>query len=119
MMTAPRFNVVFAMLLCCASWGCGKRSPDEVVVPLPRPPVGFINIVPVFATLRVGDTARFTATLPVPPGPAAGWTWTSSDATKATVDSTGLVRALAALNTGIAICATPKPETGAKACAAS
>lgn len=105
------------MFLCCASSGCGKHFPDGVVVPLAQPPVGFINIVPVSATLRVGDTVRITATLPVPPGPAGGWTWTSSDATKATVDSTGLVRALAALSTGIAICATPKPETGLKGCA--
>ena len=76
-----------------------------------------MNIVPVFATLHVGDTVRFTASLPVPPGPPAGWTWMSSDATKATVDGTGLVRALASLSTGLAICAVPKPETGVKGCA--
>ncbi|MHB1312922.1 MAG: Ig-like domain-containing protein [Gemmatimonadaceae bacterium] len=116
-MTFSRSSKFAAGLFCAALLGCDKRSLGEMFVPPPRPPVAYVTIAPITATLRLGDTLRFVAAVPGPPGPATALSWTSSDATKVTVDSTGLARAVAAPTPGIVICATLKADAGSKGCA--
>lgn len=66
-----------------------QETPDEV-------PATGVTVAPATTTLAVGATRQLTATvLPADATDKSG-TWTTSDATKATVSSTGLVTGVAA-----------------------
>lgn len=77
------------------------------------PGAGFA-VAPTIATLRVGDTLRFVATVEVG---SAGVAWTTQDPSKVGVDATGLASGLAATTSSVAVCATSKSDAGKKGCA--
>jgi hypothetical protein len=103
-MTTPSRIIRFALL---AGILAGCRSPTETVIGTCCAPYSISLLVrPMNATIAVGITIQMSDTISNNPSNLAYsvW-WNSSDTTKATVDSTGLVRGKAA-SPGIAICAT-------------
>lgn len=95
---------------------------DKVTVAGPTttpPPVAKINsveVAPATATLTVGQSITMTAAVNADVGLATTVTWSSSDASKASVSSAGVVLAVAA-TPGVAICAASTVDTGKKGCA--
>lgn len=77
--------------------------------------VNSVSIAPATATLTIGQTITMIAAVNADAGIATTVTWTSSDATKASVSTAGLVTALVA-TPGVAICATSTANTGVKGC---
>jgi uncharacterized protein YjdB len=63
--------------------------------------------------MRAGDTVRVRV---IEHKPGWTWTWTSGDSTRATVDQTGLVRAISE-TPGVAICASLNGYSWFKGCA--
>jgi hypothetical protein len=105
--------VVGAALLAA----CG----DKVTVTDYKPPVATlkvnsVEVSPATATLNVGQSITLTAAVNADAGLATTVTWASSDATKASVSTAGVVTAVAA-TPGVAICATSTVDTGKKGCA--
>ncbi|MGE0554253.1 MAG: Ig-like domain-containing protein [Gemmatimonadales bacterium] len=90
--------------------GCG----DDVTVvdpPAPPPPpdpiVRAVEVTPDNVTVSPGQTIQMTASVTADPGASPTVTWSSSDATRATVDNSGLVTIPAAAPSGpVAIRAT-------------
>lgn len=105
--------VVGAALLAA----CGdKVSVTSYTPPTTTAKVNSVEVAPASATLSVGQSITLTAAVNADAGVATTVTWTSSDATKATVSSAGVVAAVAA-TPGVAICATSTVDTGKKGCA--
>lgn len=85
-----------------------QETPDEV-------PATGVTVAPATTTLAVGATRQLTATvLPADATDKSG-TWTTSDATKATVSSTGLVTGVAAGTATITFTSTDGSFTGTTA----
>ena len=80
--------------------------------------VNSVSVAPATATLTVGQQIKMTAAVNADAGIAATVTWTSSDATKASVvDVAGVVTVTAVAATpGVAICATSTVNTSVKGC---
>ena len=91
---------------------------DKVVLPTTTTTTGTnissVIVAPGSATLTVGQTANLTAAVTADAGVTYTIAWTSSDATKASVSSTGVVTALVA-TPGVAICAKATAAVGASA----
>jgi hypothetical protein len=66
--------------------------------------------------MNIGDKITLIPSVNADAGLATTVTWASSDATKATVDGSGVVTAVAA-TPGVAVCATSTVDTGKKGCA--
>lgn len=94
---------------------------DKVTVAAPTPPVtpvakiNSVEVAPLTATLTVGQTIAMTAAVNADAGLATTVTWTSSDASKASVSTSGVVTAVAA-TPGVAICAASTVDAGKKGC---
>ena len=74
------------------------------------------SVLPSTATLSVGDTLRLDAALPGRcPGPMPHWAWKSANSAVASVDTTGLVTAVAAGTTVISAAPTFDPTIGGAA----
>lgn len=105
--------VVGAALLAA----CGdKVTVQEYTPPTPTPKVNFVEVSPATATLNIGQTITLTAAVNADAGLATTVTWSSSDATKASVTSAGVVTAVAA-TPGVAVCAASTVDAGKKGCA--
>ena len=81
------------------------------------PKVNSVTVTPATATLTVGQTITMTAAVSADAGLATTVTWSSSDATLATVSTAGVVTAVKA-TPGVSICATSTVDTGKKGCGA-
>jgi len=104
--------VVGAALLAA----CGdKVSVTDYTPPVTPAKVNSVEVSPATATLNVGQTITLTAAVNADAGLATTVTWSSSDASKASVSSAGVVTAVAA-TPGVAICATSTVDTGKKGC---
>lgn len=80
---------------------------------------GHVVVTPATPTVKAGSQVQLTASVVTTVGnPARGKTvtWSTSDATKATVDSTGNVSAIA-VTSGVSICATASDAPSVKGCA--
>ena len=74
------------------------------------------SVLPSTATLSAGDTLRLDAALPgMCPGPMPRWEWKSANTAVASVDTTGLVTAVAAGTTAISAAPTFDPTIGGAA----
>lgn len=116
-----RSSLVVAVTALVAA-ACG----DKVTVPAAvttttitttaAPKVNSVTVTPSLATMNIGDVITMVASVNADAGLATTVTWTSSDATKASVGaSTGVVTALAA-TPGVAICAASTVDAGKKGC---
>jgi len=87
-------------------------------VPAVAGKVNSVSVAPATATLTIGQQIKMTAAVNADAGIAATVTWTSSDATKASVvDVAGVVTVTAVAATpGVAICATSTVNTSVKGC---
>ena len=107
------FALPFALsLLLGLAAACGKSSaawcsPGGPVAPGCNIPHDInLQVTPSSAAIAVGDTLRITATIANNPSNAAyAVSWSSSDTTKAVVNTNGLVFAKAA-SPGVSICAS-------------
>ena len=117
-MKVLRFSLVAAAAVFAAA--CGDKvnvvGPDTTPTPTPTPDVTSVTVAPATATMSVGETVNMTASVTAINGAAATVTWSSSDATKASVDANGKVTAIAA-TPGVAICATSTVKSDRKGCA--
>ncbi|HEY3285740.1 MAG TPA: Ig-like domain-containing protein [Gemmatimonadaceae bacterium] len=105
--------VVGAALLAA----CGdKVTVTDYKPPVATPKVNSVEVSPATATLNVGQSITLTAAVNADAGLATTVTWSSSDATKASVSTAGVVTAVAA-TPGVAICAASTVDTGKKGCA--
>jgi hypothetical protein len=96
---------------------CGdKVTVQEYTPPATTAKVNSVEVTPATATLNIGQTITMTAAVNADAGLATTVTWSSSDATKASVSTAGVVTAVAA-TPGVAICATSTVDTGKKGCA--
>lgn len=87
--------VVFA---ACVVAACETTSP--------KPSISQVQLAPGTATISTGQSVRIVATVSTnPTGSAYALTWTSSDPTAASVDSTGLALGISASSV-VSICAT-------------
>lgn len=80
---------------------------------------GHVVVTPAAPTVKAGSQVQLTASVVTTVGnPARGKsvTWSTSDATKATVDSNGNVSAIA-VTSGVSICATANDAPTVKGCA--
>ena len=89
--------------------GCG----DDVTItqpppppPAPTPTVRSITVGPDGGSVTVGATLNMTAAVNADAGVATTVTWTSSDATKASVSATGVVTGVAVGSVGVRACST-------------
>lgn len=80
--------------------------------------INSIAVAPAAVTLTIGQAVTLVAAVNADPGVALTVTWSSSDATKASVSAAGLVTAVAA-TPGVAICATSTVNVGVKGCASA
>jgi uncharacterized protein YjdB len=90
------------------SWTLGAASAHQASIesiPTPPPAPTSITRSPATMTLDIGNTSQITASV-VPAGAVQTVTYASSDATIATVSSTGLVTAVADGNATITITST-------------
>ena len=78
--------------------------------------VNSVSVAPATATLTIGQTTTIVATVSADAGVPTTVTWSTSDATKATVDAAGKVTAVAAAP-AVAICATSTFDATKKGCA--
>lgn len=104
---APRTVIVLAQrrllrgLLCASSLialAAGACGGDTVVVVVGNPPIRVIHsvaVTPPDTALHVGEIAQLVAVVDADSGLSRSLRWRSSDATKAVLDSTGRVTALA------------------------
>lgn len=101
--------LMFAPLLASA---CGGGGGDGAVAP-PAVTVAVVEVAPSTGALEIGQTLQLTATAKTAAGAAVSRTfsWTTSDATKATVSSTGLVTGVAEAGS-VTISATADGRTG-------
>jgi hypothetical protein len=114
----------FLGLAVCGLAACGHRDQAGVAEPtggcgtgaVVTPGCITVVVAPASVVLTPGQTARFTAMSVGEIVQPDGWKWSSTDSLRATVDSTGLARAMAAVP-GVAICATVKSNPNKKACA--
>ena len=107
------FVVGAAFLAACGD----KVTVAGPVTPVtPTPKINSVEVAPLTATLNVGQTITMTAAVNADAGLATTVTWSSSDATKASVSTAGVVTAVAA-TPGVAICAASTVDTGKKGCA--
>ena len=77
--------------------------------------VNSITVAPAAVTLTVGQAVTLVAAVNADAGVATTHTWSSSDATKVSVSTAGLVTAVAA-TPGVAVCATSTVNVGVKGC---
>lgn len=100
-------SMLWSGLVVAGVAACGD---DVTIPPQPVPPaVRSVSVAPTGATLAAGATLQMVATVDADAGTATTVTWTSSDATRASVSATGLVTAAAAANAGsvaITACST-------------
>jgi len=101
-----------AMLAACGD----KVTVSEYTPPATVAKVNSVEVAPATATMNIGQTITLTAAVNADAGVATTVTWNSSDATKASVSTAGVVTAVAA-TPGVAICATSTVDTGKKGCA--
>ena len=92
-------SALWAGLVAVGVAACG----DDVTIP--SPPIT-VSVAPNGVPLAVGATLQMTATVNAPAGTATTVTWSTSDATKATVNATGLVTGVAAGSVAITACST-------------
>lgn len=88
---------------------------DTSIVTVTLRPVATVTVTPADTTVRVGNTVQLTATLRAANNSVLTGrtvTWASSDTTIARVDSTGLVRGVAASNQFATITATSEGRSG-------
>ncbi|HEY2805292.1 MAG TPA: alkaline phosphatase family protein [Gemmatimonadales bacterium] len=99
--TKNRAIAVGLVTLAAALGGCGH---DTTTQPPPPPPIASITVSPSSDSLAAGQTVQLTAVAKNGDGAVitAAFTWTSANQAVATVDSTGLVTAVAAGTTTIA-----------------
>ncbi len=122
-MMPRRFTSGASLLILAALGACSKH--DTTATPPPPPPVASVTIAPSSDSVAVGQSVKLTATAKDADGVviSAPIAWTSTDASVATVDSTGLVAGVKAGNAGIkassgvasasaVIRVTPAPGTG-------
>ncbi|MSR03316.1 MAG: hypothetical protein EXR94_11355 [Gemmatimonadetes bacterium] len=92
--------------------GCGDDvtitapPPPPPPTPPPAPTVRSITVGPDGASVTVGATLNMTAAVNADAGVATTVTWTSSDATKASVSATGVVTGVAVGAVGVRACST-------------
>jgi uncharacterized protein YjdB len=73
----------------------------------PRPTIGAVLLAPDTATISIGQSVRIVATVNTNPnGSAFDLAWATSDPSKATVDSTGLIHGISAGQVSICVTAT-------------
>lgn len=100
-------SMLWSGLVVAGVAACGD---DVTIPPQPTPPaVRSVSVAPTGATVPAGGTLQMVATVDADAGTATTVTWSSSDATRATVGATGLVTAAAAANAGsvaITACST-------------
>jgi hypothetical protein len=97
-------SMLWSGLIVAGAAACG----DDVTIPPPPPlpAVRSVSVAPTGATLAAGATLQMVATVDADAGTATTVTWSSSDATRASVSATGLVTAAAAANAGSVVIAT-------------
>ena len=87
-----------------ATYGSATSNPSVITVPLPPPVLATITISPASTSIQIGVTRQLNVTCADQYGSAFTCpilTWTSSNPSKATVSSSGLVTGLAAGSTNI------------------
>ena len=84
--------IVLTLVLVACGGGGDSAGPPVVVNP---PTVRSVAVTPTAATIRVGETQSLNAVVDAINGAGTGVTWTSESPTVATVNSTGLVTAVA------------------------
>ena len=84
--------IVLTLALVACGGGGDSAGPPVVVNP---PTVRSVAVTPTAATIRVGETQSLNAVVDAINGAGTGVTWTSESPTVATVNSTGLVTAVA------------------------
>lgn len=111
--------VVAVTALVAAACGDKVTVPAAVttttVTTTAAPKVNSVTVTPSNATMNIGDVITMVAAVNADAGLATTVSWSSSDATKASVDATGKVTALAA-TPGVAICAASTVDAGKKGC---
>ena len=127
-MKVLRYSAVAAVAIFAAA--CGDKvtvaGPTAVTLtstttttttttPVAPGKINSIAVAPAAVTLTIGQAVTLVAAVNADPGIATTVTWSSSDATKASVVA-GLVTAVAA-TPGVAICATSTVNVGVKGCA--
>ena len=130
-MKVLRYSAVAAVAIFAAA--CGDKvtvaGPTAVTLtstttttttttPVAPGKINSIAVAPAAVTLTIGQAVTLVAAVNADPGIATTVTWSSSDATKASVSTAGLVTALAA-TPGVAICATSTVNVGVKGCASA
>ena len=128
-MKVIRYSAVAAVAIFAAA--CGDKvtvaGPTAVTLtttttttttPVAPGKINSIAVAPAAVTLTIGQAVTLVAAVNADPGIATTVTWSSSDATKASVSTAGLVTALAA-TPGVAICATSTVNVGVKGCASA
>lgn len=100
-------SMLWSGLIVAGAAACG----DDVTIPPPPPlaVVRSVSVAPTGAIVAAGGTLQMVATVDADAGTATTVTWSSSDATRASVSATGLVTAAAAANAGsvaITACST-------------
>ena len=128
-MKVLRYSAIAAVAIFAAA--CGDKvtvaGPTAVTLtstttttttPVVPGKINSIAVAPAAVTLTIGQAVTLVAAVNADPGVALTVTWSSSDATKASVSTAGLVTALAA-TPGVAICATSTVNVGVKGCASA
>lgn len=107
-------RLLFASFVCSVLAACGGGGGDGSTAPPPPPPtVASIEISPSSASVDVGETLQLTAQARDASGNGMARTmsWTSSDATKASVSGGGVVTGVAEASS-VTISATTDGKTG-------
>ena len=87
----PDSRIVTALLLVISACGGGDSSGPA---PDPTPRVTAVSVTPSTHTMAVGDQMQFNATVNAVNGASTGVSWATSNASVATVSSSGLVQAV-------------------------
>jgi hypothetical protein len=107
-----RLRAVTGAILCSAILSATScHEAPSLVCPCgpPHPLIESVLVAPDTATITVGQTLRMTVTVRESADSTYSVAWSSSNATGASVDSTGLVTGKAA-SPGVAICATASSQ---------
>ena len=128
-MKVLRYSAIAAVAMFAAA--CGDKvtvaGPTAVTLtttttttttPVAPGKINSIAVAPAAVTLTIGQAVTLVAAVNADPGVATTVTWSSSDATKASVSAAGLVTAVAA-TPGVAICATSTVNVGVRGCASA
>ena len=111
---------LFTVAVAFAAAACGDKvtvaGPAVTTTTTAVSKVNSVAVAPVSATMNIGDKITLIPSVNADAGLATTVTWSSSDATKASVDGSGVVTAVAA-TPGVAVCATSTVDTGKKGCA--